>query len=95
MYAPHMLSERLQILVTPEQRRRLEAEARSKGSSVGGLVREAIDARFGGFSRADRMRAAEEIVGMNGGRALPPEELNRLAEEEAERLTSTPASADR
>ncbi len=90
-----MLSERLQILVTPEQRRRLEAEARSKGSSVGGLVREAIDARFGGFSRADRMRAAEEIVGMNGGRALPPEELNRLAEEEAERLTSTPASADR
>jgi len=29
------------------QRRRLESEARDRGASVGGLVREAIDTRFG------------------------------------------------
>jgi len=34
----HMHSERLQILVTPEQRRKLESEAEHRGESVGSLV---------------------------------------------------------
>ena len=86
VYGLHMFSERLQILVTPDQRRRLEQEARSRGASVGGLIREAIDARFGGVSQEERIRAYEEIASMRGGRDLPPEELDRIIEEEREAL---------
>lgn len=39
-----MLTHRLQVLVDPEQHRRLEAEARARGVSIGALVRTAIDA---------------------------------------------------
>lgn len=79
-----MLSERLQILVTPEQRRRLDAQARERGTSVGSLIREAIDSSFGEVSRAHRIRAAEEIAAMNGGRYMPPDQLDRAFEEERE-----------
>lgn len=82
MYAIRMLSERLQILVTPEQRRQLESEAKRRGSSVGGLVRDAIEARFGGVSRAAKIEAVEEIARAKGGRFIPPDELNRMFEEE-------------
>ncbi len=89
----HMLTERLQVLVTPEHRRRLAAEARERGTSVGALIREAIDARFGGEPREERIRAAQEIASMSGGRHLPPEELDRLVEEEAvEELTERPGT---
>lgn len=77
-----MLTERVQILVTPEQRRRLESEAKRQGSSVGGLIRDAIEARLGGVSRDERINAVEEIASMEGGRALPPDELNRIFEQE-------------
>lgn len=77
----HMYTQRMQILLSPEQRRRLEAEAKRRGASVGSLVREAIDARFQGFTREERIRAVEEIRKMKG-RFLPPEELNRIVEEE-------------
>ncbi len=76
-----MLSERLQILVTPEQRRRLETEARQRGASVGGLIREAIDSRFGGAPQEERMRALEQIEAMEG-QFVPPDELDRMADEE-------------
>lgn len=85
VYALHMLSERLQILVTPEQRRRLDSEARERGTSVGGLIREAIDSSFGGASRAQRIRAAEEIAAMSGSPYLPPDELDRAIDEEREK----------
>ena len=85
MYAMHMLKERLQILVTTEQKRRLEAEARTRGESVGGLVREAINERYGKrkytFSPAVRKAAMERI---RSGPTIPfitPEELNRIYEE--------------
>jgi hypothetical protein len=81
----HMLKERLQILVSTEQKRRLEAEARTRGESVGGLVREAIDERYGKrkytFSQEVRHAALERI---RSGPTIPfvtPEELNRLSEE--------------
>jgi len=56
-----MLSNRLQLLVTPDQRRRLEAEARQRGVSVASLIREAIDAHFGAVTQDDRLRALDEI----------------------------------
>jgi predicted DNA-binding protein len=76
----HMLNERLQILISPEQRRRLEAEARRRGASVASVIREAIDARLGSVTREERLRAVEAIESMDGGRFLPPDELDRLVE---------------
>jgi Ribbon-helix-helix protein, copG family len=80
-----MLTERLQILVSPQQKRRLEAEAKTRGESVGELVREAIDERYGNVpTRAERMAAVER---MRSGPKIPyisPEEINRAHEEEIE-----------
>lgn len=85
-----MLNERLQILVTPDQRRRLRDEAKRRKSSVAMLIREAIDARFGAVTRADRLRALEAIRAMAGGRFVPPEELDRLAERERDAVPLPP-----
>jgi predicted transcriptional regulator len=79
-----MITERVQILLTPAQRRRLEEDARRQARSVASLVREAIDARFGTVSRQERIAAAKAIAAMNGGRHLTPEEINRAVEEERE-----------
>jgi hypothetical protein len=85
VYDVCMLTERLQILVTPEQKRRLESEARTRGESIGGLVREAIEQRYGRrFSAEERMRAIEEIRAMPRAPFIAPEELNRLHAEEIE-----------
>jgi predicted transcriptional regulator len=76
-----MLSDRLQILVSPEQRRRLEEEARRIEISVGALVRQAIDARVGATARDERRRAAAEIASLQG-RFLAPDELEALVDAE-------------
>jgi hypothetical protein len=76
-----MFTERLQILVSREQRRRLEAEAERRGTSVAALVGEALDARFGAADPGARLRAVGAIAGMRG-RFLPPEELERVLERE-------------
>lgn len=77
----HMLTERLQILVSKDQRRELEAEARRRATSVGSLVREAIDARFGVVGEAERLRAVDEIASMSGT-FVEPDELERIVEDE-------------
>ena len=79
-----MYSERIQLLITKEQRRRLEQEAKRRGTSVASVVRDAVDTHLGPFSREDRLRAVEEIRQMRGGRLLSPEEINRLVAEERE-----------
>ena len=76
-----MLSERLQILVTGEQRQRLEEQAGRLGVSVGKLVRDAIDETLGAATPQARLRAAEEIVAMEAV-FHPPEELERILDEE-------------
>lgn len=78
-----MFSERLQILITTAQRRRLEVEAKRRSTSVASLIREAVDARFGAVTDADRVAALEGIEA-TGGRFLPPDELNRITAEERE-----------
>lgn len=50
--------ERLQILVTPEQRRRLTVIAGQRGEAVTALVREAIDSRFPSAADPEARRAA-------------------------------------
>ena len=81
-----MFTERLQVLMSREQRRRLEAEAKRRHSSVGALIREAIDTRGAGATPEERSRAVAEIKGMRGGRFLSPGELERVIDEERERL---------
>lgn len=80
-----MLSERLQILVTPEQRRTLEAEAERQGTSVGAVVREAIDARLDTVDRARRRAAFEELLRISernrGARRVSGDDLSRLIDE--------------
>lgn len=49
--------------------------------SVGGLIREAVDAHLGHVGEAERLEALDGIRAANG-RFLPPEELNRLVGEE-------------
>jgi len=79
-----MLNERLQILVSAEQRLRLEEQARLAGISVGALVREAIDAHVGAPTLADRRRAFTAVTAMRG-RYLSPEELEALGDDERDR----------
>jgi hypothetical protein len=50
-------SERTQVLLTPEQRHRLERIAAERGISVGAVIREAIDAHT-----APRRRSREEAL---------------------------------
>ena len=83
-----MFDQRMQILISAEQRRRLEAEARERKTSVGRLIRDAIDARFGAVTREQRVRAVEEIAKMRGGKFLSVEEMHRLIGEE--RLANFP-----
>ena len=82
-----MFSERLQILVSPEQRKRWEAEAKRRGTSVAGLIRDAVDRDMGSLDRGDRARALDAIRAMQG-RFLPPDELDRLMDEERARAGS-------
>jgi hypothetical protein len=80
-----MLKERLQILITAEQRRVLESEAARQETSVAALIREAIDERYGAVSREDRRRAVGEIAGMEGG-YVDPAELARMIDEERDEV---------
>jgi hypothetical protein len=59
-----MFTERTQVLLTQEQRRRLERRAKEEHRSVGALIRDAVDAYTGatGRSRAD---AAESQLGLD------------------------------
>jgi hypothetical protein len=77
VYAMRMYSERLQILISKEQRRRLEQEARRRGSSVASVIRDAVEAELGGVSTDDRLSAARAISRMRAIPHLAPEELAR------------------
>jgi hypothetical protein len=83
-----MLDQRLQILVTSDQRRRLEHEARRRGTSVGRVVRDAVDAQLGGVTQEERQAAFEAIAAMRGRFLFPedatPEGIDRLAASEHE-----------
>jgi hypothetical protein len=85
-----MYNVRLQLLISPEQRRRLEIEAKRRKVSVASVIREAIDARLGSTTPDERIRAVGEIAGMNGT-FLPPRELKRLIDEERNQAAIRPS----
>ena len=57
----HMYTERTQVLLTPEQRRRLERRAADQHRSVGALIRDAVDAYTGSSGRS-RREAADSLL---------------------------------
>jgi hypothetical protein len=81
-----MLTERLQVLISRQQKRRLESEAQSRGESVGTLVRAAIDTLYGSDTTQDERVAAVERMRMApvASRSFTPEELTRIHERETE-----------
>jgi hypothetical protein len=81
VYALHMLKERLQILISADQRRRLEQEAQRRGTSVASVIRDAVAAQLGQITVEDRREALDEILAMRGT-AVSPDELDRIAEGE-------------
>ena len=74
--------ERLQILVTPEQRRRLTAVSRERGEAVTALIREAIDRRFPpAVDLEARQAALRRLLDRPKIPYLPPEELDALLDD--------------
>ncbi len=57
----HMRTERTQVLLTTEQRRRLELRASAEQRSMGAVIRDAIDA-YVGLSERTRLDAAEDLL---------------------------------
>jgi hypothetical protein len=60
----HMYTERTQVLLTVEQRRRLERRAQDEHRSVGALIRDAVDAYTGSTGRS-RHAAAESLLALD------------------------------
>lgn len=71
-----MLSQRTQVLLTPEQRRRVERVAEERGLSVGAVIREAIDRYLPARSRS-RREALSAIKDLR----LPVDDWPRIEEE--------------
>lgn len=76
-----MFTERLQILVSKEQRQRLEREAKRRGTSVASVIRDAVDAELGVDPRKEKIAAVEAIRQLPRVPFLPVEELNRIYDE--------------
>jgi hypothetical protein len=74
--------ERLQILVTPDQRRRLTLISGQRGEPVTALVREAIDRSFPpAVDPEARQAAARFLLDRPKVPYLPPEELDALLDD--------------
>jgi hypothetical protein len=71
-------SERLQVLITPDQRRRLDAAARARGQAVTALVRLAIDEVFPPGPDLAQRRAAARTLTERRVEYLPPERIDEL-----------------
>lgn len=76
-----MFTERLQILVSKEQRQRLEREAKRRNTSVASVIRDAVDTELGFDSRKEKLAAVEAIRQLPRVPFLPVEELNRIYDE--------------
>jgi hypothetical protein len=57
----HMFTERMQVLLSVEQRRRLERQAAEQRRSVGSVIRDAVEA-YTRTSGRSRREAAERLL---------------------------------
>jgi hypothetical protein len=75
-----MLTERLQILLDGERRRRLEHEAAARGVSVAALIRDAIDLAYPSTGD-ERRQAAALVLGAEPMAVPDPEDLRAELDE--------------
>lgn len=75
-----MYSERMQILISPEQRHRLDEEAASRNMAVAAVVREALDEHLGSGDFTRRQAALKRMSSRNLT-AVSPEELEDILSE--------------
>lgn len=74
--------ERLQILITPEQRRRLLVLSGERDEPVTALVRQAIDVAFpASVDATERRAAARWLLDRPKVPYVPPEELNAMLDD--------------
>lgn len=75
-----MYNERMQILISPEQRRRIEDEAASRNVPLAVVVRGALDEHLGSGDGTKRERAAARILSRDL-RSVSPKKLNDMLDE--------------
>lgn len=83
-----MFTERTQVLLTREQRQRLERRAADERRSVGALIREAVDAYIGSPTRSRHEAAARLLAS-----GAPVADWDDMKAEIARGATGTASSA--
>lgn len=75
-----MATERLEVRLDPEHRRRLSELAAARGAPVSEVVRQIIDQAYEDALRRQRLRAAEELAELEVEDVPDPETLARQLE---------------
>ncbi len=73
------LTERIQVLVSPEMRKQLEERAQAEGASVGALIRQFAEGGLGLPPSAERLRALKRLCAME----LPVADWEQMERETA------------
>ena len=76
-----MLTERLQVLISPAQRERLEAEASRRGVSAAAIVRAGINRETIGSDQERRLAASEWFLAQRARAPIDPDALRQLIDE--------------
>lgn len=71
------MTERLEVRLGEERRRKLEQIAASRGLAVSAVVRQLIDQAYEDIGRAERLRLVRELAALEIEDVPDPETLNR------------------
>ncbi|MBI2486436.1 MAG: ribbon-helix-helix protein, CopG family [Deltaproteobacteria bacterium] len=71
------LTRRVQLLLAPHQYKRLEALARARGTSIGALIREAIEKLYLQSDEKERLEAVRSLANLR----LPVGEWEQMERE--------------
>jgi uncharacterized protein (DUF1778 family) len=80
MEVSRMATERLEVRLDPEHRRKLSELAAAHGSPVSDVVRQIIDQAYEDALRLRRLRAAQELVKLEVEDVPDPETLSQQLE---------------
>jgi hypothetical protein len=80
MEVPYMVTERLEVRLDPERRRKLSELATEHGAPVSEVVRQLIDQAYEETLRGRRLRAARELARLEVEDVPDPETLSRQLE---------------
>jgi hypothetical protein len=76
-----MLAERLEVRLDPERRRRLMEIAASRRIPLSEVVRQMIDETYQSVDRAERLRAAQDLISLQIEDVPDPDVLSRQLDE--------------